>query len=95
MPYRDVGAGDLVDAVHVPVELWPVLLPVVAVARDEQQGVDHLVEQRLNQVTARPKREQWPTEANRAQARGRMVRAHSGAPADTTASRCTARSDTF
>ena len=81
--HRDVSAGDLVDAVHVSVELGSVLLAVVAVVGDEQQGVDHLVQQRLDQVTARPQRQQRPAQTDRAQTGGRLVGAHAGAAART------------
>ena len=50
----DAGPGGRVDPVHVLVELGPVTVVVVIVVGDEEEGVDHLVQQRLHQVLPGP-----------------------------------------
>lgn len=50
---RDFRPAGLIDSVHVFAELRPVPVPVSVVLRDEQQGVDHLVQERLDQVFTR------------------------------------------
>ena len=54
------------------------LLSVVDVVGDEQEGVDHLMQQGLHQVTARPQGEQGPAQADRAQTGGGLVGADPG-----------------
>lgn len=45
--YRDLGSTGLIDPVHVFAELRPVSVPVSVVLSDEQESVDHLVQECL------------------------------------------------
>ena len=49
----------LVYPVHMFVELRSVTVVVVVVVGDEQEGVDHLVEEGLHQVLPRAQLQQW------------------------------------
>lgn len=60
----DVGVGLAIDAIHVGLELEPVRAAIFEVAREIQIGVDHFVEQRVDEVASRPKLEQRLAESN-------------------------------
>lgn len=45
--YRDFRSTGLIYSVHVFAELRPVSVPVSVVLSDEQEGVDHLMQERL------------------------------------------------
>jgi len=84
----DAGACGCVDPVHVFVELRPMPVVVVIVVRHEEEGVDHLVEQRLHQVLPGPQLEQGDGDAYGAESLSREVSAdastlvHPGGPLD-------------
>ena len=54
----DASTSGCVDPVHVFVELWPVPVVVIIVVRDEEEGVNHLVQEGLHQVLPGPQLEQ-------------------------------------
>lgn len=63
--HRNLGSSILVDPVHVRVEGGPVAIVVVVAVRDEQVRVDHLVEESLDEVLARPQLQEWDTESEK------------------------------
>ena len=55
------GAGLLVDPKHVLVEGRPVAVVVVVPVRNEEVGVDHFMQQGLDQILPRPQLKQRNT----------------------------------
>ena len=75
----DVCAGHLIDPMHVVLELGAMSVSVDDSGREEQVAVDHLVQQRLDQVSSRAKFQQWLTQANGGESGNAVEGADAGA----------------
>ena len=54
-------SGLFVYTVHVRVKCWAVAIVIVIAIRDKKEGVDHLVQEGLNEILARSKFQEWDT----------------------------------